>query len=60
MLIGLYLGLGGEGEGRIAVEGSMAFIPVLVGDLGGGGGEARDWIAWSKIACWCWAGVGFY
>ena len=50
VLIGLYLGLGGEGEGRIAVEGRMAFTPVLVGELGGGGGEARDWMAWSKIA----------
>ena len=42
VLSGLYLGLGGEGEGKIAVEGRMAFIPVLVGELGGSGGEAKD------------------
>ena len=42
VLIGLYLGLGGEGEGKIAVDGRMAFTPVLVGELGGSGGEAKD------------------
>jgi hypothetical protein len=42
VLSGLYLGLGGEKEGKIAVEGRIAFKPVLVGELKGSGGEAKD------------------
>jgi hypothetical protein len=45
------LRLGGEGEGRIAVDGSMAVIPVLVWGLEGSGVEARAWLAWS-ICTW--------
>ena len=60
VLIGLYLGLGGEGEGKIAVDGRMALIPVLVGELGGGGEEAKAWIAWSMCGWLVFGGGGIW
>ena len=47
------MGLGGEGEGTLAVEGRIALIPVLFwGGVGSGveevgSGVDRAWMAWS-------------
>jgi hypothetical protein len=38
------LGLGGEGDGRVAVEGRMALMSVLMGGMEGSGVEARAWM----------------
>ena len=44
VLKGLLLGLGGEGDGGVAVEGRMALVPVLVRGMEGSGVEARAWM----------------
>ncbi len=36
------MGLGGEGEGTLALEGRIASIPVLLKGWGIGGGVGRD------------------
>ena len=49
------MGLGGEGEGALAVEGGNDIVTVLGWGVVGSGVEARAWIAWS---IWLWLVMG--